>query len=58
MCLGAVASFLNPEDRHTIELSDQAMKKATENPSEVVRNASARCLSSLASVAINCELEI
>lgn len=58
MCLGSVASFLPPDDPRVIEVSDQVMKSAMETPSEVVQNAAARCLSSLASVAIKGEREI
>lgn len=58
MCLGSVARFLPAEDPRVVEVSDQVMRSAMETPSEVVQNAAARCLSSLANVAITGEREI
>lgn len=48
MCLGNVASFLEPDDPRISKIADQVMKSAMETPSEVVQNAAARCLVRLA----------
>lgn len=57
MCLGAVASFLPPDDERVTKIADQVMKTAMETPSEVVQNAAARCLVPLARPSIGPERE-